>query len=154
MNWQPSDATSDALDSIAAWRDEAGLANLAAPLRLDVTVPDWARKIEGPLDAMLAINLVHIAPWAAAEGLFAGAGRLLAPGGLLYLYGAYRRNGEHTAPSNADFDAWLKRHHPAWGVRDMEAIESLGAANGLGLDAVVAMPANNFSLIFRKNAGS
>jgi len=119
-----------------------------------MTDPDWPTGVDGPLEAILAINLIHIAPWEAAEGLFAGAGKLLAPGGLLYLYGPYRRDGAHTAPSNADFEEWLKRRDPAYGVRDMDDVAALGAANGLGLDAAVPMPANNFSLIFTKRTRS
>lgn len=112
--------------------------------------PGWREAVEAPVDAVLAINLVHIAPWAAAEGLMEGAGRLLGPGGLLYLYGAYKRGGAHTAPSNADFDAWLKRHDAAWGVRDLGDVEALAGTHGLALESVVDMPANNLSLAFRK----
>jgi hypothetical protein len=94
--------------------------------------------------------MIHIAPWRAAEGLIRGAGRLLPPGGVLFLYGPYRRNGAHTAPSNEAFDAQLRSQNAEWGVRDLEAVETIAAANDLVLREVVAMPANNFSVVFAK----
>ena len=101
-------------------------------------------------DALVCINMIHIAPWTAAEGLMRGAGRVLPPGGLLYLYGPYRRGGQHTAPSNAAFDAGLRAQNPAWGVRDLEAVVALAAAQGLCEPLILEMPANNLSLVFRK----
>lgn len=148
--WQPSDMAQDALESIEAWRQDAGLANVAPPLHLDVSAPDWPLKAGERADAILAINLVHISPWSATEGLMQGAERLLSAGGLLYLYGPYKRGGAHTAPSNADFEGWLKRQDTAWGVRELEDVEALGAAHGLMPESIVEMPANNLSLIFRK----
>lgn len=144
--WQPSDPAEPALASIAAWREAAALPNLAAPIRLDVTAPgDWP---QGPFDAVVAINLIHISPWAVAEALMARAGERLVPGGVLYLYGPYRRGGEHTASSNAAFDADLRRRDPRWGVRDLEAVAAEAERHGLALQRVAEMPANNLSLLF------
>lgn len=143
--WQPSDPTDEALASIAAWREAAALPNLSAPLRLDATDPDaWP---QGPFDAVVTINLLHISPWAVAEALMARAGERLVPGGALYLYGPYRRGGEHTAASNAAFDADLRRRDPRWGVRDLEAVASEAERHGLALQRVVEMPANNLSVV-------
>jgi hypothetical protein len=145
LSWQPSDPDPEALASIAAWRDEVALPNLAAPLALDVTAARW------PLDradAITCINMVHIAPWEAALGLFAGAARLLAPGALLYLYGPYRFDGEFTAPSNEAFDQSLRARDPSWGVRDVRDLEA--AATGFELREIAEMPANNHSLVFRR----
>lgn len=103
-------------------------------------------------DAIVCVNMIHIAPWAAVCALFVGAARALPDGGVLYLYGPYRRGGAHTAESNAQFDAQLRRRNPAWGVRDLEAVVELGGASGLALDEVVEMPANNLSVVFRKRA--
>jgi len=147
--WQPSDPDADARDSIAAWRAHAGLANLNAPLALDVLNDDWDI---GHVAAIVCINMIHIAPWEAAESLFRGAGARLAAGGVLYLYGPYRRNGAHTAPSNEAFDQQLRARDPRWGVRDMEAVAALGEKASLTLVETVAMPANNFSVVFEKQA--
>ena len=100
---------------------------------------------------MACINVVHISPWAATEGLFAGAGRVLEPDGLLYLYGPYSRGGVHTAPSNAHFDQSLRLRNPLWGVRDLDQIEALGRSSGFHLEHIIEMPVNNLSLAFRKN---
>ncbi|HEX3378669.1 MAG TPA: DUF938 domain-containing protein [Paraburkholderia sp.] len=150
LDWQPSDADGEARASIAAWSAHAGLANVRAPLALDVHQPDWG--IDA-FDALVCINMIHIAPWSAAQALFDGAGRRLVDGGVLFLYGPYRRGGAHTAPSNEAFDQWLKTRDPEWGVRDMEAVVALGDAAGLTCERVVEMPANNFSLVFTKRAG-
>jgi len=147
VTWQPSDPEAAARDSVAAWTAHTGLANVLPPLDLDVRREPWGID---RADAIVCINMVHISPWAATEALFAGAGRLLGPGGVLYLYGPYRRDGAHTAPSNAAFDAQLRATDPGWGVRDMEAVIALGAAQGLSCEAPVPMPANNFSLVFRR----
>jgi hypothetical protein len=101
-------------------------------------------------DAVVCINMIHIAPWAAAVGLVRGAARMLPPGGLLYLYGPYKRGGRHTAPSNAAFDTSLRAQSPDWGVRDLEAVTGLAAAHGFPAAIVEQMPANNLSLVFRK----
>jgi SAM-dependent methyltransferase len=150
LTWQPSDPDERALASIAAWRDEAALPNLAAPLRLDVTAP-WPVE---HADAIVCINMVHIAPWEAALALFAGAGRLLAPGALLLLYGPYRFGGAFTAPSNQAFDASLRARDPRWGVRDVDDLRAAAAAQGFTLDEPVALPANNHVLRFHRRAGA
>ena len=146
--WQPSDQDDEYLASIAAHREAVRLPNLMAPLVLDVTVTPWpiARA-----DAMVCCNMIHIAPWAASEGLMAGAGRTLGAGGVLFLYGPYREPGVPTAPSNEAFDQSLRSRNPAWGLRDAGEVAALAARNGLDLAERVAMPANNISLVFRKN---
>lgn len=146
----PSDPDPFARESIAAWSQEAQLPNLLPPLDIDVTRPGWHEGLGMPFEVILAINLVHISPWAATLGLMEGAGGLLGSGGILYLYGAYRRGGEHTAPSNVRFEEWLKAQSPEFGVRDMADVEREANAQGLVLTDVAEMPANNFSLIFRK----
>ncbi|MHA1165363.1 MAG: DUF938 domain-containing protein [Alphaproteobacteria bacterium] len=148
--WRPSDPAAEARESIAAWADETRLSNLKSPLDLDVTREDWQDAFDAPFDVILAINLIHISPWSATEGLMRGSGKLLARGGLLYLYGPYRKDGDHTAPSNIKFDEWLKAQNQDWGVKDMGEVRKQGELNGLSLDKEIAMPANNFSLIFRK----
>jgi len=127
-----------------------GFSNLNAPIDLDVTLEGWQRAFDAPFDVILAINLIHISPWAATEGLMRGAGELLARGGMLYLYGPYRKDGVHTAASNVKFDAWLKGQNEAWGVRDMDEVSQQGEMNGLKPAHELEMPANNFSLIFLK----
>jgi SAM-dependent methyltransferase len=148
IDWQPSDPDPAAIASIAAWRDEAKLANLCAPLLLEAE-GEWPI---AQADAVLCINMVHISPWAATLGLMAGAGRVLPDGGLLYLYGPYIRAGVTTAPSNVAFDAALKDRNPAWGLRAMEDVAAAAADQGLILDGLIDMPANNLSLCFRKRA--
>jgi SAM-dependent methyltransferase len=145
--WQPSDADARARASIAAWRAHSGLANLREPIDLDVCREPWP--IEA-VDAIVCINMIHISPWEAAQALMKGAGARIASAGSLVLYGPYRRGGAHTAPSNEAFDADLRSRDPAWGVRDMEEVEALAQAQGFACEARVAMPANNFSLVFRK----
>jgi SAM-dependent methyltransferase len=145
LAWQPTDPDPAALASIAAWRDEAALPNLLAPVVLDATSTEWP---VARADAIVCINMVHIAPWAAALGLFAGAARTLPPGGLLYLYGPYRFNGAFTAPSNQEFDRWLRERDPSWGVRDIRELTPAATRFGIALAHVVAMPANNHSLVF------
>lgn len=145
--WQPTDPDADALASILAHRSAANLPNLHAPARLDVTASDWPIS---QADAVVAINMIHISPWTAAQGLMAGAARLLPAGGLLYLYGPFKENGIHTAPSNAAFDASLRARDPQWGVRDIDDVVTLAAEHGFDFIERVAMPANNLSLVFRR----
>lgn len=149
--WQPSDPDAASRESIAAWRAHAGLPNLNAPLCIDVTRGDWCI---GKVAAIVCINMIHIAPWEAAEALVRGAAERLDAGGVLYLYGPFRRNGAHTAPSNEAFDAQLRATDSRWGVRDMEAVEALARKAGFTLAETVAMPANNFSLVFVKDEGA
>jgi hypothetical protein len=149
---QPSDPSPEHRASIRAWTAASGLANLREPLALDVTSPGWEANPQIPRDltAILCINLIHIAPWAAALGLLRGAGVALGAGRLLYLYGPYRRGGSHTAPSNAAFDRSLRAQDPEWGVRDLEAVAAAAEAAGFALEEVVEMPANNLSVILRR----
>ena len=148
LDWQPSDPGAAHRRSIEAYRQAARLANLRPPLDIDVTAPAWP--LDAPVDAIVCCNMIHIAPWAAAEGLFAGAARHLKAGGGLYLYGPFKREGRHTAPSNAAFDASLRAQDPAWGVRDLEAVAELAAAQGFTAPLIETMPANNLSLWFAK----
>jgi SAM-dependent methyltransferase len=152
VTWQPSDPDAASRESIEAWREEAALANLNAPIALDVRNEPW--DVPDSLDGIVCINMIHIAPWEAAEALFEGAGKRLARDGVLYLYGPYKRDGAHTAPSNAAFDAQLRATDARWGVRDLEAVTALGRRAGLSLQEVVPMPANNFSLVFRREGPS
>ena len=157
LAWWPSDCNAAHLHSINAWRAFAQLANVRAPLRLDLTAPDWA--LGAPRDdglpkaflAILCVNVLHIAPWRAAEGLLAGAARHLRPDGRLFVYGPFVRGGRHTAESNAAFDASLRRADPAWGVRDTDALADLAAHAGLTLATITEMPANNLVLTFARD---
>ncbi len=148
LQWQPTDHDAASLPGIEAWRAHAALPNLLPPLPLDACDPDsW------PLDradAMVNINMIHISPWSATQGLMVGAGRLLPPGGVLFLYGPYVEADVETAPSNLAFDESLKRRNPAWGIRHLDAVKSLAADNNLALSERIAMPANNLGLVFRK----
>lgn len=149
--WQPSDPEPAALRSIEAWRAESGLFNLLPAVSLDARAADWPVP---QADAILCINMIHISPWSATAGLMRGAGRLLAEGAPLYLYGPYRRDGVETAPSNEAFDESLRARDPEWGLRELEAVEAEAGKQGLRLDRIVEMPANNLSLLFRKGAAS
>jgi SAM-dependent methyltransferase len=145
--WQPSDPEPAAVRSIEAWRAEAGLFNLLPAIALDARARDWPVETA---DAIICINMVHISPWTATLGLMRAAGRLLAAGAPLCLYGAYRQAGVEMAPSNAAFDESLKARDPDWGLRDLEQVVAEAEAQGFGLEAVVPMPANNLSVILRK----
>jgi SAM-dependent methyltransferase len=151
--WWPSDILTSHLDSIAAWRRAAGLANLRDPQRIDLMDPDWSFATDaqaGALTAILCINVLHISPWRVTQNLMSGAGRYLNDGGRLLLYGPFMRDGQHTAQSNAAFDATLKARNPDWGVRDIRDLNSLSQDIGLTLDESVAMPANNLVLAFER----
>lgn len=146
VDWQPSDPSPEALASIRGWRAAEGPENLVEPRELDVQRRPW------PLtrfDVVVAINLIHISPWAVTEALMSEAAMRLPPGGRLFLYGPFKRGGEHTAASNASFDASLRQRDPQWGIRDLEAVTACAEAEGLVLERVAAMPANNLSVIFR-----
>jgi SAM-dependent methyltransferase len=149
LEFQPSDPDPTARASIDAWVAAVGVTNVRPAIALDATAEAWPVQ---HADAVLCINMIHIAPWAAAVGLVRGAARVLPPGGLLYLYGPFRLNGRHTAPSNERFDQDLRRQDPEWGVRDVEAVAALANAAGFGPPVVEAMPANNLSIIFRRSA--
>jgi SAM-dependent methyltransferase len=145
--WQPTDPDEAALRSIAAWREQTRLPNLPPPLEFDVTANIWPVE---RADAVVCINMIHISPWRSAVALMAGAGRVLAPGGVLFLYGPYKEEGRHTAPSNEAFDADLRARNPEWGVRDLGEVIALAASHGLDFAERVAMPANNLSVVFRR----
>src|SRR5262249_17277484 len=149
LSWQPTDLDPDALASIAAHRDAAGAPNRLPPIELDAGAPFWP---VAHADAIVSINMIHIAPWSAAEGLVAGAGRMLAPGAVLFLYGPFKEDGRHTAPSNAAFDASLRTSNKEWGVRDLAEVAALAGRHGLDFAERVAMPANNLSVVFRRRA--
>jgi SAM-dependent methyltransferase len=149
LTWQPSDPDPEFRKSVGLWIAAERLANVRAPVALDVRSVPWP---VSRADAVLSINMVHVAPWAATRALLEGASAVLPGGGLLFLYGPYRRFGGHTAPSNAAFDARLRAQDPEGGLRDLEAVVELAAAAGLELAEVVDMPANNLSVIFRKSA--
>jgi len=154
LTFWPTDPDARHRESADAWRIEAGLANLKPATDLDATAPDWrlgtAHRPPETLAVIHAFNVIHIAPWRVAEGLLAGAGRHLDPGGCLVLYGPFMRNGRHTAESNAQFDQSLRARDPAWGVRDLEDVVALAEASGLVSEAIHEMPANNLTVVFRR----
>ena len=169
LQWLPSDINELSLRSIADWRSQIELPNLYPPILLDVTQSPWTieqesipipspplapdprltvPQIRTHIQAIVNINMIHISPWSACEGLFAGAGRILPQGGVLYLYGPFKRDGAHTAPSNAAFDQSLRSRNPEWGIRDLDQVTAVAKEHGLSRQAVIPMPANNFSVIF------
>ena len=155
--WWPSDLNAQHLKSIDAWRAHAGLSNIRPPLRIDLTDPSWCPEMQGgsgpgELLAVFCANVIHIAPWRVAEGLFAGAARYLRADGRLFLYGPFKRHGKHTAISNAVFDTSLRGRDAEWGVRDIEALEKLAGSVGLVLHEIAEMPANNLILVFSRDA--
>jgi len=149
LSFQPTDPDAAALASIAAWRAEAQLPNLKSPLALDVMADAWP---VAKADAVLCINMIHIAPWEATAALIRGAARVSPRDGILFLYGPFKQGGQHTAPSNAEFDASLRAQDAQWGVRDLEAVAEIASAAGFAAPVVEAMPANNLSVIFRRLA--
>jgi SAM-dependent methyltransferase len=155
ITWWPTDLNDNHLRSIAAWRAHAKIADVQAPVRLDASASDWKLSEHGMPASFLAMfcaNVIHIAPWAVAEGLFAGAARHLAPGGRLFLYGPFRRDGAHNAPSNAAFDESLRSRDPAWGVRDTADLKKLADANKLRFIELDEMPSNNAIMVFEQSA--
>jgi SAM-dependent methyltransferase len=148
LDWQPTDLDARSLASIAAYRDESGLPNLRPPLALDAASTDWPVTTA---DAIVCINMIHIAPWTACLGLMAGAARILRAGGMLYLYGPFKEKGVHTADSNHRFDLDLRMRDPDWGVRNLDDVISLTADHGLRHVETAVMPANNRSVVFSKD---
>jgi len=146
LTWQPTDLDPTALASIEAWRQEEGPPLLRAPLALDVRAGTWPVE---RADAIVCINMVHISPWEACQGLLRGAGRVLSPGGRLILYGAYFVEGETPAPSNVAFDASLRERDPSWGVRELGAVTAEAHVHGLSRDRVIPMPSHNLTVVFR-----
>lgn len=147
LTWQPTDLDPESLASIAAWRDEAALPNLLPPLPLDAAQDAWPVQ---SADALLNVNMIHISPWEACQGLMRGAGRVLSPGGCLVMYGPYFVEGRETAPSNLAFDESLRARNPTWGVRELGAVTAEATRNGLVRERVVDMPSNNLTVVFRK----
>jgi SAM-dependent methyltransferase len=155
VTWWPTDLNENHLRSIAAWGAYAKLDNVRPPVRFDASESDWnlpALGLPSQFAAIFCANVIHIAPWTVAEGLFAGAGRHLTAGGRLFLYGPFKRDGAHNAPSNAAFDESLRGRDPEWGVRDTADLRTLAMKNGLRLAQMAEMPSNNAILVFEKAA--
>jgi SAM-dependent methyltransferase len=155
VTWWPSDLNEAHLKSINAWRAHAQLANVRAPLRIDLSDPAWCPEMHGgngpgKLLAVFCANVIHIAPWRVAEGLVAGAARFLREDGRLFLYGPFKRGGKHTALSNAVFDTSLRDNNAEWGVRDIDDVKTLAGSVGLHLVEIAEMPANNLILVFAR----
>lgn len=156
--WQPSDPDPLNRASISAWNAHSPSDTLRDPLDLDTRLPIWPVETEElarspdaslPITAIVSINMIHIAPWESCLGLLAGASRILKTGGILYLYGPFKRAGRHTADSNAQFDQMLQAQDPSWGVRDLDEVTAQAQIQGLDLQEIIPMPANNFSVIYR-----
>lgn len=156
ITWWPSDTNAQHLSSIAAWRAHSGLPNIRPPLKIDLSDPAWCPAMHDgsgpkPLLAVFCANVIHIAPWRVAEGLFAGAARYLRTDGRLFLYGPFKRDGRHTALSNAVFDTSLRERDAEWGVRDLGEVRTIAEGVGLALIEIVEMPANNLILAFARS---
>ncbi|WP_315790787.1 DUF938 domain-containing protein [Fischerella sp. JS2] len=156
--WIPSDPNPLNCASITAWRKHLSCETLHPPLEIDTRQPVWIVEKEipfnpSPITAIVNINMIHISPWDACLGLMAGAGRILSSGGILYLYGSFKRDGKHTAPSNAAFDEYLRVQNPEWGIRNLEDVVIAASKHNLSLVNVYQMPANNFSVVFKVNYG-
>jgi len=147
LAWQPSDPDPELRASIALHVKEQQLANVNPPIDLEVTRLPWPLQTA---DAVVCINMIHVAPWSATPALFKGAKALLSAQHVLLLYGPYRRFGQHTSKSNEQFDSDLRAQDPEWGLRDLEAVSEAAASSAFMLDEIVEMPANNFSLIFKR----
>ena len=148
LHWQPSDRDDEALASIAAWHAHAGLDNITAPVRIDLGEENWHRAVDAPVDLMLAINLLHISPWAVTQAFLSGAAGLLGEGGIAVVYGCFRRDGDWVSDSNRAFDASLRGKDSRWGVRDTRDVDAEAARHGLAVRDVIAMPANNTVMVF------
>jgi hypothetical protein len=154
--WLPSDPNPELRASIATWAEHFPSDNLYPPLELDAAQAIWPVEKDqdshySPIVAIVNINMIHISPWSACLGLMAGAGRILPPGGILYLYGPYKQGGEHTAPSNAAFDESLRAQNPEWGVRNLEDVVAVASKENINLQATYQMPANNLSVVFQRS---
>lgn len=147
LQWRPSDPSPDALESIAAWREAEGAGNLLQPIELDAEADVWPL---ASADAVVCINMIHISPWEATLGVMRGAGRLLGAGAPLVLYGPFRRKGHPIEPSNAAFDADLRRRDTRWGLRDLDDVTLAAQKYGFEFSGLAEMPANNLSLVYRR----
>ncbi|BAY15285.1 hypothetical protein NIES21_11010 [Anabaenopsis circularis NIES-21] len=156
--WLPTDVNPQARASIAAWTEHYQCQNVYPPLELDVKEPVWVVEKEiatnwvntSPITAIVNINMIHISPWSACLGLVAGAGRILPVGGIFYLYGPFKQGGEHTAPSNAAFDGYLRTQNLEWGVRNLEDVIATAKTENLVVKQIDKMPANNLSVVFER----
>ncbi len=154
--WIPSDPDSSLRESIVAWIKHSPSENLYQPLDIDASQPVWKVEKEilseiSDISAIVNINMIHISPWAVCLGLMAGAGRILPAGGILYVYGPYKRDGKHIAPSNAAFDEYLQEQNPEWGVRNLEDVVEVAKTHNLILQKTYPMPANNLSVVFKRS---
>jgi Protein of unknown function (DUF938) len=147
LKFQPTDPDAQARESIDAWRRELNLPNVRPAIALDATAPQWPLECA---NVVICINMIHISPWSATEGLFRNAARMVPAGGVLFTYGPYKRDGAHTSPGNEAFDADLRKRDASWGIRDVADVARVGTAAGFADPDVVSMPANNLSLVFRK----
>ena len=146
--WQPSDCEGTALEDIDDAAAKSGCVRIRPAIALDAAADKWPVE---HADAIFCCNMIHIAPWPVAEGLFAGAGRILSPGAPLILYGPYKREGAHTAPSNEAFEQWLRDQDARFGVRCLDTdVKPLAGRNGFGLEEIVEMPANNLTVVWRR----
>jgi len=153
LRWQPSDPDVDVFPSIQAWARHEGVEErVNPPLNIDASTDIWPIGRVGEVNAILSINMIHIAPWEACLGLLKNAGRVLKADGLLFLYGPYRVGGQHTVPSNAEFDRSLQGRNPAWGVRNLDDVAATALGEGFQLAETVRMPSNNLSVIFKRKA--
>jgi len=148
LAWQPTEKDKDCLRSISAWAALEAQANVRRPLYLDVTDAQWPI---AAADAIICINMIHVAPWSVAQALFRGSSRILSPGGLLCLYGPYRVAGKHTSASNRAFDAQLRAMNSEWGVRNLDAVSHEAQSFNIELVRTFQMPANNLIVVFRKS---
>ena len=151
LTFQPSEIDVERHASIEAWAAADNLSNVRPPLAIDVTRRPWSL---AAADAVVCINVIHISPWEATLALMAGAGRILPAAGVLVTYGPYMRGGAHTSPSNEAFDASLRARNPLWGVRDIDQVAKVAGDEGLALAEAVPMPANNFTLVWRKSGAA
>jgi hypothetical protein len=149
IEWQPSDADERGLASIEAWREAEPSPNLRPPIHLDVLAHPWPVP---RADAVFAANMIHISPYTCCVALFDGAAALLAPGAPLVLYGPFMLGGQHTAESNEAFDRDLRARDPRWGVREYEVVARTAADAGFSSEAIHVMPANNFTIVFKRKA--
>ena len=155
LDWLPSEPDPDSRSSVSTWVKALPSDNLMDPLALDVSQQPWpvedkAFKLAQPITAIVNINMLHISAWKMCQHLMVGAQRVLPPGGVLYLYGPFKQKGQQTAPSNQAFDDMLRDRNPSWGIRDLEAVSQVAQEHALVLTEVVPMPANNFSVVFRR----
>jgi hypothetical protein len=150
LTWQPSDPDPELRESIALRVGEERLTNVSPPIDLDVTRVPWPLQTA---DAVVCINMIHCAPWSATLALLEGAKALLPTQHVLFLYGPYRRFGQHTSKNDEQFDSDLRAHNPEWGLRDLEAVSDVAGRAGFVLAEIAEMPANNFSLVFKRREG-